>query len=127
MKARILVIDDNEDTTLTSVLLLRHKGHTVIAANSGTDALAGIQEFKPDVVLLDISMPSMDGYELAWRIRHEVGYEHVVIVAISGYIQERETERSIAAEIDHHLLKPIKPEDLDKILKDWEGDRPAHC
>jgi CheY-like chemotaxis protein len=127
-KARVMVVDDSADTALTEAMLLMTQGHIVSAAKSGSEALDNIQEFRPDVVLLDIAMPGMDGYEVARRIRRVVGYETVVIVAISGYGQESDRQGAIQAGIDHHLLKPINQDDLTRILTDWEArsaDEPA--
>jgi CheY-like chemotaxis protein len=116
-----MVVDDHADTALTAAMLLMQQGHIVTALQSGSEALDNIHEFRPDVVLLDIAMPVMDGYELARRIRAQVGYENVVIVAISGYGQEKDLQLAREAAIDHHLLKPVDQAELTRILATWEA------
>jgi two-component system CheB/CheR fusion protein len=120
-RTRLLIVDDDADTITTSALLLTKLGHMVLAVGSGEAALEAIQDFKPDVVLLDIAMPDMDGYELARRIRQLIDFKYVVIVAITGYGQPSDREKSKDAGIDHHLVKPITLDDLKAILAEWEA------
>ena len=116
-KARVLVVDDNPDNCTLSAMVLRTWGHLVVAACCGAEALSLLDEFKPDVVLLDIAMPRMDGYELARRIRQNPVFAGIQIVAITGHGLPEARELSRQAGIDHHLLKPIDLPELAQILK----------
>jgi PAS domain S-box-containing protein len=113
---RVLVVDDNVDAADTLALLLRLAGHEVRVAYDGPSALGLAAEFRPQVVLLDLGMPVMDGYEVARRLRRQPGLGGVVLVALTGWGQEEERRLSRAAGIDHHLVKPIEPEKLHEVL-----------
>jgi PAS domain S-box-containing protein len=113
---RILVVDDNLDVGDSLVLLLRQHGHEVRVANDGPTALALAREERPDVVLLDIGMPGMDGYEVARRLRQEPGLQGVLLVAMTGFGQETDRRHSRAAGFDQHLVKPVEPDDLLRLL-----------
>ncbi len=106
-KARILVVDDNEDTAKGMARLLKLIGHEVAMAHSGHEALEVAREFGPEFVLLDIGLLEMDGYEVASRLRQEECSRHAVIVAVSGYGQDEDRRRSKEAGFDHHLIKPL--------------------
>jgi CheY-like chemotaxis protein len=103
---RILVVDDNHDAADTLCTLLTAFGATVSVAYSGRDALENVESFEPDVTLLDIGMPGMDGYEVARRIRADGRHEDMLLIALTGWGQEKDRRRSRAAGIDHHLVKP---------------------
>ncbi len=109
----ILVIDDNKSAADTLSLLLQLSGHVTRVAYAGPEALDAAAAFRPDVALLDIGLPSMDGFEVARRLRHRPETQDVVLVAITGYGQEEIVQRAREAGFDHHLLKPL---DLDKLL-----------
>jgi two-component system, sensor histidine kinase len=111
---RILIIDDNQDAADTLSTLLTAYGGVVTVAYDGRDALAKVDAFAPEVTLLDIGMPGMDGYEVARRIRADGRHEDMLLIALTGWGQEKDRRRSRAAGIDHHL---VKPPDIDK-LKD---------
>ena len=117
---RILVVDDNEDTAHGMARLLRLTGHTVWVAHNGPDALARGREHTPEVVVLDIGLPGMDGYEVADLLRKEDCCESAVIIAVSGYGQEQARGRSGAAGFDHHLVKPVDFEELLAVMKQAE-------
>src|SRR5512135_1989583 len=117
---RILVVDDNEDTAHGMARLLRLTGHTVWVAHNGPDALARGREHTPEVVVLDIGLPGMDGYEVADLLRKEDCCESAVIIAVSGYGQEQARGRSGAAGFDHHLVKPVDFEELLVVMKQAE-------
>jgi PAS domain S-box-containing protein len=106
---RILVVDDNIDSAETLTALLRLWGHEVQSAHSGPEALAAARALRPEIVLLDIEMPDMSGYEVAQRLRNESGLQSTVIVAVTGYGQERDRRRSAEAGFRAHLVKPIDP------------------
>jgi CheY-like chemotaxis protein len=103
---RILVADDNQDAGDTLEMLLTHLGAQVRVVRSGADALASFQGFDPDVVLLDIGMPGMDGYETARAIRASHAGHRAALVALTGWGQEQDRLRSRDAGFDHHLVKP---------------------
>jgi CheY-like chemotaxis protein len=105
--SRILVVDDNDDTALGMVRLLKRLGNEVVAAHSGPEAIEAARGFRPDFVLLDIGLPGMDGYQVASALRGDEAHKETVIIAVSGYGQEEDRRRSQAAGFDHHLVKPV--------------------
>jgi signal transduction histidine kinase len=112
---RVLVVDDNRDAADTLSTLLRALGVTVASAYSGREALDAVGPFAPDIVLLDIGMPDMDGYETSRRIRAKYAND-VVLVALTGWGQDEDLRQSRAAGFDHHLVKPPDMERLREIL-----------
>jgi CheY-like chemotaxis protein len=110
---RVLVVDDNADAAVTLSWLLREHGYTVEVAHDGPAGLKTAQSFKPDILLLDIGLPGMDGYELARRLRSD-GFESSLMIAISGYAHEADIERSRAAGFDRHFAKPV---DIDQLVQ----------
>lgn len=115
-KKRVLVVDDNADAASSLALLLRLLGHQVHVANDGPEALQAVAADCPDLVLLDIGMPGMDGYEVARRLRALPGTERTLIVALTGWGQSQDRQRSKDAGFDHHLTKPVEPAQLQAIL-----------
>jgi two-component system CheB/CheR fusion protein len=114
---RILLVDDNPTVIRMMKLLLQHCGHVVVAvASDGLSAIDAAREHMPDVVLLDIGLPRLDGYEVARRIRRQPGLEHVLLVAMTGYGQEEDRRRSRAAGIDQHVVKPVSIGTLQEVL-----------
>jgi signal transduction histidine kinase len=113
---RVLVVDDNSDALESMAMLMRFEGHTVAVASDGASALAEAAQFHPQVVLLDIGMPGMDGYDVAreLRARHS---ERMVIIALTGYGQPEDRERTKAAGFTDHVTKPIDPGALNEIMK----------
>jgi two-component system CheB/CheR fusion protein len=123
---RVLVVDDNADAREALRFLLDDEGFEVRTAADGPDALAQAETFCPDVVLLDIGLPGIDGYEVARRLRTLPATRNARIVAVSGYGQAQDRERSRAAGFDDHLLKPVSPSrllDLVKLPNHREGKR----
>ncbi|WP_422929364.1 ATP-binding protein [Singulisphaera sp. PoT] len=104
---RILVVDDNVDTATGMARLLRFSGHEVWVAHSGEEALEVAREHRPEVMLLDLGLPGMDGYELATAIRGEGWSKDSVLIAVSGYGDDLARDRSRAAGFHHHLVKPV--------------------
>jgi signal transduction histidine kinase len=104
---RVLIVDDNHDGAEMLDAGLRRLGHTTRTAHDGRSALETAEDFHPDVALLDIGLPEMDGYELARRMRSQLGDEAPVLVAVTGYGQETDRLRAEAAGFDRHLIKPI--------------------
>jgi signal transduction histidine kinase len=113
---RILVVDDNADVAETTTLLLTLSGHQVRAAKDGPQALAAAAEFSPEVVLLDIGLPQMDGYEVARRLREMPQTCKSLLIALTGYGQQGDRARGKAAGFDGHLLKPVDPHALGKMI-----------
>ena len=112
---KILIVEDNVDGAESLAMILPAYGHTVLVAFDGPTGLIAGEEFQPDVVLLDIGLPRLDGYEVA-RVLRERRPEGLVIIAISGYCQLEDRERSSAAGIDQHLAKPVDIESLTAFL-----------
>jgi len=113
---RILVVDDNADILETTTLLLALSGHQVRSAKDGLQALQVATAFRPDVVLLDIGLPLMDGYEVARRLRLEPATTGALLVALTGYGQEGDRQRGREAGFDAHLLKPVDPQALARMI-----------
>lgn len=113
---RVLVVDDYRDITRLISSLLAFEGHETACANDGQQALQVVQQFQPDVALLDIGLPKMDGYELARRLRQQPGLERTTLVAMTGYGQEDDRRRSAEAGFEYHLVKPVDQDELHRIL-----------
>ena len=114
---RILVVDDNRDAARSLAMLLELSGHTIATAGDGLEALAAAAAFHPDVVLLDIGMPKMDGYEVARRLRADPRGVQLVLVAVTGWGQEQDRQRAADAGFDAHLVKPLEPDALARLLE----------
>jgi PAS domain S-box-containing protein len=112
---RILVVDDNRDAADTLGMLLRNLGHEVRLAHDGLEAVGAAADFEPDVVLLDIGMPKLNGYDTARRIRDQRG-DRVMLIAVTGWGQEEDRRRSAEAGFDHHLTKPVNLGMLQKLI-----------
>lgn len=113
---RILVVDDNEDAAESLAALLRLFGHEVDVALDGEQALTLAPEVRPDLVLLDLGMPRMDGHEVARRMRAAPWGGRMKIIALSGFGDDADRERSLEAGCDGHLVKPVSPVDLELAL-----------
>ncbi len=113
---RILVVDDNRDATDSMATLLRLGGHDVRTAYDGQTALALAGIEAPDVVICDISMPGMGGYELAHRLREDLGLGDSLLIALSGFAQDEDRQRSQAAGFNAHLTKPVRLDNLKRLL-----------
>jgi two-component system CheB/CheR fusion protein len=121
---RVLVVDDNADAAHSLALLLQMEGHQVEVVHDGLQALVVAQAQGPEVVLLDIGLPQMDGYEVARRLRRQPGLERAVLVALTGYGQEEDRRRSQEAGFDEHLVKPVEPATLLAMLAHRPTRRP---
>jgi len=104
---RILIVDDNVDAAETLALLLRAGEHEVRLSRDGIAAIESARHFRPDVVLLDIGLPGLNGYEVARRLRSDPATKQTLLVAVSGYGQEEDRKRSEQSGFDHHLIKPV--------------------
>ncbi len=109
---RVLVVDDNADAALTLAEAVRLDGHEVRVAHDGTSALQQAEQFAPEVVLLDVGLPGLDGYEVVKRLRQLPALQQALIVAITGFGQETDRQRALQAGFDEHLVNPA---DLDVI------------
>ena len=119
--ARILVVDDNVDLARGLARLLQIHGHEVQIAFDGPTALDQAKKSNPEVVLLDIGLPGMDGYQVAAHLRQEETAKRPTLIAISGYGQEEDLRLAKEAGFDHHLVKPIASADLFKLLEESES------
>jgi CheY-like chemotaxis protein len=114
-------VDDNLDAAASLGLLLRLTGHEIRTAHDGLEAMRMAEEFRPEVTVLDIGLPKMDGYEAAGLIRRQPWGEDMVLIAATGWGQETDRHRSREAGFDHHLVKPVDPAALIHLLASLEG------
>ena len=103
---RILVVDDNRDAADSLEMVLHAYGHEVLVAYDGLEAVEATGAFRPDIVLLDIGLPKLNGFDVARRIRAALG-EKVLLIAVTGWGQEEDRRKSREAGFDHHLTKPV--------------------
>jgi PAS domain S-box-containing protein len=128
---RVLVVEDNIDAAESLATLLRLWNHDVSVVHDGRTALEAAREQQPEVVLLDIGLPGLDGYQVARRLRDEIGLDHALLVAMTGYGQPEDRRRSQEAGIQYHFVKPVEPLVLRNLLAGtsppagWEAGRPS--
>jgi len=115
-KRRVLVVDDNVDSAESLTLLLEILGHEVKMVHDGIDAVETAASFRPEVVLLDIGLPRLNGYEAAQRIRREAWGKDIFLIALTGWGQEEDRRRSKDAGFNYHLVKPVDPDELARHL-----------
>jgi len=113
---RVLVVDDNHDVADTLASALRLIGQTVVVAYSGASALLALEDFAAELMVLDLSMPEMDGFSLARAIRMRAQFDHVPLVALSGFGRESDRLAARAAGFDHHLTKPIEFDEIRRMV-----------
>ena len=113
---RVLVVDDNHDAAKVLCLLLQSIGVKVEAVHSGPAALAAIPDYQPNVILMDIGMPGMDGNEVARRIRQQPAFNDIKLIALTGWGQEKDRQRSKESGFDHHVTKPVNFRDLTDLI-----------
>ncbi len=113
-KRRILIVDDNEKAAQSLGKLIEHRGHKVEMVYEGQSALEIISAFKPHIVILDIGLPEMDGYEVARRLRHTG--KPMRLIALTGYGLDEDKQKALAAGFDHHLVKPVSIANLEPLL-----------
>jgi CheY-like chemotaxis protein len=118
VSSRILVVDDNHDSADSLGLLLELMGNEVRIVHDGLEALAVANEFQPRVILLDIGLPSINGYEVARTIRgqNEAWARNALLIAVTGWGDESDRQLSKEAGFDHHLVKPLDPDALNELL-----------
>jgi CheY-like chemotaxis protein len=112
----VLIVDDNHDSADTLAALLDAWGHEVRTFYDGPSAIVGGAEFRPNLVLLDIGLPKMNGYEVARELRRMATGRSMLLVAFTGYGQDEDRRRVREAGFDYHLVKPLDPAVLEKIL-----------
>ncbi|MBY0397315.1 MAG: response regulator, partial [Thermoleophilia bacterium] len=113
---RIVIVDDNVDAAVSLAMLLEISGNEIYTAHDGLTALATVAEHRPDVVLLDIGLPKLDGHEVCRRIRAEPWGDEVALIALTGWGQEDDRRKSEAAGFDGHLVKPVDHGELTRLL-----------
>ncbi|WP_052231212.1 response regulator [Burkholderia glumae] len=111
-----MVVDDSVDGAESMSVLLRILGHEVRTLYEGTSAIAAAAAFQPEVVMLDIGLPGMDGYEIARALRALPATAGALLIALTGYGQESDRQRTRAAGFDHHLVKPATLEDIERAI-----------
>jgi signal transduction histidine kinase len=117
---RVLVVDDNRDAASSLAMLLKVMGNDVRTAHDGEEAVHAASEFRPDVVLCDIGLPKMNGYEVARAIRERPWSKHMALIAVTGWGQDEDRRQSEEAGFDRHLVKPVDPQTLMKLLAELD-------
>jgi PAS domain S-box-containing protein len=120
---RVLIVDDNRDSAESLAMLMKLTGNETYTANDGQSALIAADELRPDLMLLDIGLPMMNGYEVCRLIREESWGQKIVIIALTGWGQEEDKRRSGEAGFDGHLVKPVDPTALEGVLADLTAQR----
>jgi CheY-like chemotaxis protein len=116
---RVLIVEDNDDVAETTAAMLSMAGHTLRCARDGAHGLQLAQEFEPEVVLLDVGLPQLDGYQVARRLRQLPQACDALLIALTGYGMPSDRERGRDAGFDHHLLKPADPGELMALIESW--------
>ena len=112
-----MIADDNRDAAESLAVLLRLEGHEVTVVHNGREALAMFDTLLPEVAVLDIGMPELDGYEVARQLRQHSFGRAALLIAVTGWGQEADKSRALAAGFNHHFTKPIQPEELILLLR----------
>lgn len=113
---KILVVDDNHDSALSLSMMLSIMGHETRTAHDGESAVATAESFLPEVVLLDIGLPKLNGYEVAQRIREQAWGANMFLIAVTGWGQDEDRQRSSEVGLNVHMVKPVEPAALEKLL-----------
>ncbi len=115
-RRRILVADDNRDAAEGLAMLLRMDGHDVAVVHDGQAALAAFAEMRPELAFIDIGMPKVNGYDVARRVRRAADGRTVTLIALTGWGQDSDKVKALAAGFDHHFTKPVSPEAIGTLL-----------
>jgi CheY-like chemotaxis protein len=118
---RILVADDDKDTVTTLTALLREEGYAVRGVHRGTEVLDAVFNFAPDIVLLDIGMPQMSGYDVARTLRERYGSARPALIAVTGRAGDFDRRQARAAGFEHHVAKPYEPRALLRLINEVSG------
>jgi CheY-like chemotaxis protein len=113
---KILVVDDNPDSALSMAMMLSIMGHDTRTAHDGESAIVTAETFLPEVVLLDIGLPKLNGYEVAQRIREQAWGTSMFLIAVTGWGQDEDRQRSAEVGLNVHMVKPVEPAALEKLL-----------
>lgn len=119
--ARLLLVDDNRDALEALKTLLEVQGHEVLAVDNGKEAIERIGTWLPEVAIVDVGMPGIDGFEVARRVRSRVALAHIMLVALTGYASESDKSRALAAGFHYHLTKPLSMDKLNCLLSHRKG------
>ncbi len=114
---RVVIVEDQDDARNMLRALLELEGYEVHEADNGTKGLTVIEHIHPDIALIDIGLPGLDGYEVVRQLRKNLGNNHTYLVALTGYGQQSDVEAALQAGFDNHLVKPLDPHKLSRILK----------
>ncbi|MCK4888527.1 MAG: response regulator [Candidatus Aminicenantes bacterium] len=124
MQANILIIEDNEQNLYLITFILESRGHTIIPAMDGESGIRIAGEIKPDIILLDIQLPGLDGYEVAKRLRNNPDLKNIPIVAVTSYAMVGDKEKALESGCTGYIEKPINPDtfpvEVEKFLKNSE-------
>ena len=113
---RILVVDDSPDSLESTSLLLGLMGHVVATASDGRQAVRVAETFQPDVILMDVALPKLDGFGATRQIRSKPWGQSIVIIAVTGWGQDTARDQAVAAGCDGYLIKPLEMKDLEAVL-----------
>ncbi len=119
-KFRLLIVDDINVIADSVAMVLKMEGHEVHTAYNGEEAILAAAKFQPEVVVLDIGMPKLNGYDTCRRIREQPWGKKMFIIALTGWSQEEDRRRTEEAGFNQHMVKPVDPEDLMKLLASLE-------
>lgn len=122
-KRRILVVDDHQDSAASLALMLRMLGNEIRVARDGLEAVAAAERFRPQVILMDLGMPKLNGYDATRRIREQPWGGEVLIIALTGWGQDADRVKSREAGCDGHLVKPVELPELERLLEELQGSR----
>lgn len=122
---RVLVVDDNHDSALSLAMVLSIMGHETRTAHDGESAVATAESFLPEVVLLDIGLPKLNGYEVAQRIRGNAWGASMFLIAVTGWGQQEDRQRSSEVGMNVHMVKPVEPAALERLLSELPGKEDA--
>jgi CheY-like chemotaxis protein len=126
-KRRVMIVDDSVDGAESMSVLLEMLGHEVRVLYDGASAISAAPDFKPEVVILDIGLPDLDGYHVARALRSQPETAGALLIALTGYGQESDRQRTRAAGFDHHLVKPASLEDVERVIAtDGENGQPRN-
>ena len=122
---RLVLVEDQEDNRVLLQAILEGAGYDVVTASDGQSGVDVIERHRPNVALVDIGLPMLDGYEVARRIRKAFGPNDIFLVALTGYGQQQDRDAVIRAGFDQHLVKPVDPKALVEILRGRRRFTPA--
>jgi DNA-binding response OmpR family regulator len=123
---RILIVDDNPEIVMSLSSLLGMSGNTMFAARDGEEAISMAEQVRPEIILLDLGLPKLDGYEVCRRIRQNAWGKEMVIVALTGWGHDEARMKTRQSGFDMHLVKPLDPETLFLVLASIGPVTPTH-